>query len=111
MKATEKIQQTAIELRSPKDGAEGPELVLATLVQGLTTPSAQATLQEFQASGELDRFLATLGRWLTAHRSDDCDILAVIELPRDRELPDATILNRVAEGRQLALEGPPDLST
>jgi hypothetical protein len=110
MQANEKIQKTAIALRSPKDGADGPELALSTLVQGLTQPSARAYLDEAQSSGELDAFMGVLGRWILGHRSDDQQLLAVIELPRDRDLPPGTILHRVDEAKAAALAGPPDLS-
>ncbi|HJZ00392.1 MAG TPA: hypothetical protein VJ305_06700 [Streptosporangiaceae bacterium] len=110
MLASEKIQETAIALRSPKDGAEGPELALATLVQGLTTPTAQGWIQEAQKDGELDRFMAVLGQWIMGHRSDDRPLLVTIEMPRGHELPAGTILHRVEEARQVALAGPPDLS-
>lgn len=120
MQANEKIQQTAIALRSPKDGADGPELALSTLVQGLTSPTAQGWLDEAQADGELDAFMEVLGRWIMGHRSDDQPVLVVIEMPRGRrrtnqnawelEIPAATILHRVAEAFDVAMAGPPDLS-
>ena len=110
MKASEKIQQTAIEMRSPKDDAEGPELALATLVQGLTTPQAQGWISSAQESGELDEFMEVLARWIIGHRSDDATLLAIVELPRNRELPTATVLHKVEEARAVALGPPPQLT-
>lgn len=110
MKASEKIKQTAIAMRSPKDDAEGPELALATLVQGLTTPTAQGWIEEAQEGGELDAFMEVLARWIIGHRSDDASLLAVVELPRNKELPAGTILHRVEEAKAVAMGPPPDLT-
>lgn len=110
MRANEKIQATAVKMRSPKDDAETPELALATLVQGLTAPAAQAYMNAAQEDGELDAFMEVLARWIIAHRSDDVTLLAVVELPRNGELPPATILHRVKEAKAVALGPPPDLA-
>lgn len=111
MKANEKIHETAIAMRSPKDGAEAPELALSTLVQGLSSAAAQAYMQEAQESGELDEFMGVLGRWILGHRSDDVGLLVVVELPRGRDLPHGTILARVDEAKAVALGPVPDLTS
>jgi hypothetical protein len=112
MKASEKIQQTAVSMRSPKDDAEAPELALSTLVQGLSAPAARQYLDAAQEDGELDSFMEVLARWIIGHRSDDASLLAVIELPRNeaQSLPAGTILHRVEEARKIALGPPPDLT-
>jgi hypothetical protein len=110
MKASEKIHQTAVAMRSPQDGADGPELALSTLVQGLTTPTARGWIEAAQEQGELDEFMEVLARWIIAHRSDDASLLAIVELPRGRDLPAGTILHRVDEAKAVALGPPPDLT-
>jgi hypothetical protein len=109
MKANEKIDQSAVAMRSPKDDAETPELALATLVQGLTAPAAREWMAAAQDTGELDQFMEVLARWIIGHRSDDQPLLAIVELPRGKELPAGTILHRVAEARDIALAPPPAL--
>lgn len=110
MKASEKIQQTAISMRSPKDDAEAPELALSTLVQGLTAPAARGYMEQAQETGELDAFMEVLARWIIAHRSDDQPLLVVIEVPRGRELPAGSILHKVEEAKKVAEGPPPDLA-
>jgi len=110
MTASEKIHSTAVAMRSPSGDAEGPQLALATLVQGLTTETARGWIDAAQASGELDQFMEVLARWIIGHRSDDMSLLAVVELPRGHDLPSGTILHRVAEAKAAALAPPPELT-
>lgn len=113
MKANEKIQSSAVALRSPPDDADVPILALSTLVQGLSSPQARGFLDEAQQTGDLDAFLAVLGRWLIGHRSDGTTLLVVVELPLDvQDTPDAAqLLELVAAARVQAEEGPPDLTS
>jgi hypothetical protein len=110
MKANEKIHETAIKMRSPKDGAEAPEMALSTLVMGLGSETARAYMAEAQESGDLDQFMGALARWILGHRSDEASLLVVVELPRNRDLPPGTILARVDEAKVLALGPIPELS-
>lgn len=111
LSAFEKIQRTARSMRSPKDGAGGPELALSTLTQMLSSPQALGWLQGAQEEGALDPFLEVLAVWLCHHRSDDSPLLLVVEVPRFRELPSGMVLHRVEQARAIALGPPPDLTT
>lgn len=112
-RALEKILDTARQLRKPRDGADGPELALATLGQMLSNEKARAWLQESEQRGELDPFLHVLAVWLCAHRSDDVPLLAIVELPRNQaryeQLQAGVLLRRLREARLLALSPPPSL--
>lgn len=108
--AFEKIMDTAIAMRDPADGAEGPELAIATLTQALSMPQPKRWLEESHEKGDLDSFLHVLAVWLVAHRSDSEAMLLIVPVPRNRSLPAGTILKRVDEAAAVALAPPPDLT-
>jgi len=108
--AFDKIMDTAVSMRDPADGAEGPELAIATLTQALSTPQARDWLEQADDKGDLDPFLHVLAVWLVAHRSDSESMLLIVPVPRNRTLPAGTILHRVDEAVKVALAPPPDLT-
>lgn len=109
--ASDKIKDTAIRLRSPRSGASGPELALSTLTQGLTSGPARQWLDDADQEGALDPFLELLAVWLCAHRGDSSELLCVVSVPRHRDLPPGTLVDRVRKARQVALGPPPDLAS
>jgi hypothetical protein len=89
--AAEKIKRTLKELSKPDEDADGLELGLASLAMAVEGTVGDG-LEEKQASGEVDEFVAALTRFLAIHRSDDAKQLVVVELPR-RQLPAGTRLH------------------
>lgn len=107
--AAQKIAQTAKKIRKPKDGAGAPELALSSLGSMLSDPKTRAWLEEAEENGNLDPFLHVLLVFIASMRGDDSPMLAIIELPRHRDLPAGTILHRVHQARDIAEAPPPDL--
>ncbi len=105
----DKIMDVARQLRSPKDGAEGPELALAGVMQGLSSPKVRDWLQQACDKGELDPFLYVLAVWLVSLRSDSEDLLIVVPVPRHRELPPGTLVHYARHALKVAKAPPPDL--
>lgn len=107
--AYDKIMDTAKQLRSPRDGAEGAELALSSVMQGVTSAKGRSWLEQMDNEGELDAFLYAVAVWLVAHVSDDNEMLLVIPVPRNRHLPPGTLVHRTRTARDIALGPPPDL--
>jgi len=109
MNTADKIQRTVIRMRSPNDDASGPELAIATLVQGLSSPNIREWLQQREEENVLDTFLVALATWLLSHISDAHPVQVIIPMPRARGLPSGQILNLVNQAREIALRPPDDL--
>lgn len=98
--AAEKIMATLRELSKPDEDAGELELTLATVCMGLERGLAEQ-IHEQQETGELDKFVLALTRFLALHRSDNAKALFVVELPR-RELPAGTRLHLLDEAIKAA---------
>lgn len=105
MNAAEKIRHTVVQMRSPSDDAEGPELALSALVQGLSQPAVAQWLQEREQADELDPFLVALAEWVLSHTSDSKPVQLVIGVPRHGELPRGVVLAKVDRALEAATSG------
>jgi len=107
--AAEKIAATLREMSEPGDDAGGLELTFASLAMGLEQ-ALGPELGGYQESGELDKFVLAITRFLATHRSDTLGALIVCELPPGggRTLPPMRRLQMLdqAEAAQSAADSP-----
>ena len=92
--AAEKLMRTIRELSKPEEDAGELELTVASVCMALES-GLGPELEAKQVTGELDEFVLALTRFLALHRSDSAHMLAVVELPRARDLPAATRLHQL----------------
>lgn len=89
--AAEKVAETLRQISMPDEGAGELELTFATMAMALERGLGEE-LDRAQETGELDRFMLQLTRWLATHRSDSADQLLVVEVPR-RPIPTGTCVH------------------
>lgn len=95
MTGAEKVKATLHAFTNVDDDADALQLTLASVAMGLESQEGFiSTMEENQASGELDAFVLALTRWIATHRSDDAEQLLVIEIPRGQRIPNGTLLAR-----------------
>ncbi len=95
MSGAEKVKATLKAFTEVDDDADAMQLTLASVAMGLESqPGFITTMEENQASGELDEFVLALTRWIATHRSDDAEQLLVIEVPRGQRIANGILLAR-----------------
>lgn len=99
--AAYKVLETLKGLSRPDEDAGELAMTLATVAMALER-SIAGDLAAAQESGELDRFLGGLVRWLASLRSDTAPRLVPVELPRRRRLPPHIRLIQLERAERLA---------